>query len=170
MTHRARRRAFLRWLAATGLTLPVLPQFAALADDGAAPPDLENFLAALLRQFFPHEPLDLAVYRQAALILAGAAEADAGLQALVAAGRDALEADGETPWPERSMAAQRASLAAQTGTPFFQVLRGLGGLVFYSLPEVWTLVGYEGPSFEKGGYLARGFDDIDWLPGQDDGN
>ena len=31
-------------------------------------------------------------------------------------------------------------------------------------PEVWSLLGYEGPSFEHGGYLRRGFDDLDWLP------
>jgi len=25
-------------------------------------------------------------------------------------------------------------------------------------------LGYEGPSFDKGGYINRGFDDLDWLP------
>jgi hypothetical protein len=30
--------------------------------------------------------------------------------------------------------------------------------------RTWELVGYEGPSFGKGGYLERGFDDLDWLP------
>jgi hypothetical protein len=29
---------------------------------------------------------------------------------------------------------------------------------------VWDLLGYEGPSFDKGGYLHRGFNDLDWLP------
>ena len=46
---------------------------------------------------------------------------------------------------------------------FFQTIRG--GLVvgLYNQPAVWTLLGYEGSSFEKGGYLDRGFDDIDWV-------
>jgi hypothetical protein len=26
------------------------------------------------------------------------------------------------------------------------------------------MLGYEGPSFDKGGYLERGFNDLDWLP------
>jgi hypothetical protein len=30
--------------------------------------------------------------------------------------------------------------------------------------SVWPRLGYEGSSFEKGGYRHRGFDDIDWLP------
>ena len=33
----------------------------------------------------------------------------------------------------------------------------------YRHPKVWKLTGYEGSSIEHGGYLHRGFDDIDWL-------
>lgn len=48
-------------------------------------------------------------------------------------------------------------------TPFFQTVRG--GLVtgLYNQKEVWPLFGYEGEAFSKGGYIARGFNDIDWL-------
>ena len=34
----------------------------------------------------------------------------------------------------------------------------------YNQPEIWPKFGYEGSSAEHGGYLARGFDDINWLP------
>lgn len=46
---------------------------------------------------------------------------------------------------------------------FFKTIQG--GLVvgLYNQPEVWEKLGYEGPSFNKGGYLFRGFDDISWL-------
>ncbi len=46
---------------------------------------------------------------------------------------------------------------------FFQRVRGalIGGI--YGNAEVWPLFGYEGPSFDKGGYIDRGFNDIDWL-------
>ena len=37
-------------------------------------------------------------------------------------------------------------------------------VALYDDHEVWDLLGYEGSSFEKGGYLHRGFDDLDWLP------
>ena len=33
----------------------------------------------------------------------------------------------------------------------------------YNQPELWTKFGYEGPSSAQGGYLHRGFNDIDWL-------
>ncbi|MBS3650701.1 gluconate 2-dehydrogenase subunit 3 family protein [Pseudaminobacter sp. 19-2017] len=48
-------------------------------------------------------------------------------------------------------------------TPFFQTVRG--GLVvsLYNQKEVWPIFGYEGESYSKGGYIKRGFDDIEWL-------
>ena len=56
-----------------------------------------------------------------------------------------------------------ALLRDMTSNPFFQRVRGalVGGI--YGNAEVWPLFGYEGPSFPKGGYIDRGFDDIDWL-------
>ena len=59
---------------------------------------------------------------------------------------------------------QRVSILREMGSdPFFQRVRGalVGGI--YGNAEVWPLFGYEGPSFPKGGYIDRGFDDIDWL-------
>ena len=49
------------------------------------------------------------------------------------------------------------------GSGFFQTVRG--GLVtgLYNNPDLWPAFGYEGESASKGGYLTRGFDDIDWV-------
>ncbi|WP_089268323.1 Twin-arginine translocation pathway signal [Jannaschia aquimarina] len=46
---------------------------------------------------------------------------------------------------------------------FFQTVRG--GLVtgLYNQKEVWPIFGYEGSSYEHGGYIDRGFDDITWI-------
>jgi len=59
---------------------------------------------------------------------------------------------------------QRAALLRSIEKdPFFQRVRGalIGGL--YGNPDVWPMFGYEGESASKGGYINRGFDDIDWL-------
>ncbi|TIP32839.1 MAG: gluconate 2-dehydrogenase subunit 3 family protein, partial [Mesorhizobium sp.] len=29
--------------------------------------------------------------------------------------------------------------------------------------ELWPIFGYEGESYSKGGYITRGFNDIEWL-------
>ena len=34
----------------------------------------------------------------------------------------------------------------------------------YRDERTWQLLGYEGEASKYGGYLHRGFDDIDWLP------
>jgi hypothetical protein len=54
-------------------------------------------------------------------------------------------------------------LTAIEDTPFFQAVRG--GLVvgLYNQKDVWPLFGYEGEAYSKGGYIERGFDDIEWL-------
>ena len=83
-----------------------------------------------------------------------------GVTALDAA---AIKAHG-APYAEVRWEAQRvALLRGIEKDPFFQRVRGalIGGL--YGNAEVWPLFGYEGPSASKGGYIDRGFDDIDWL-------
>ena len=54
-------------------------------------------------------------------------------------------------------------LQAMQDSPFFQTVRG--GLVtgLYNQKEVWPIFGYEGESYSKGGYIDRGFNDINWL-------
>ena len=56
-----------------------------------------------------------------------------------------------------------AILEAIQDSDFFQAVRG--GMItgIYNNPEVWPIFGFEGESFSKGGYINRGFDDIDWL-------
>ena len=48
-------------------------------------------------------------------------------------------------------------------TPFFQTIRS--GLVvgLYNQQETWPIFGYEGEAYSKGGYISRGFNDIQWL-------
>jgi hypothetical protein len=52
--------------------------------------------------------------------------------------------------------------AIQSG-PFFKKVRGDMVVSLYNQQDVWPVFGYEGESASKGGYIARGFDDITWL-------
>jgi hypothetical protein len=47
---------------------------------------------------------------------------------------------------------------------FFKLVRAVTVVALYDDHEVWELLGYEGASFDRGGYVERGFDDLDWLP------
>ena len=50
------------------------------------------------------------------------------------------------------------------GTDFFGFIRRTTVLNLYDDPAVWEVLGWEGSSFDKGGYVDRGFNDLDWLP------
>lgn len=54
-------------------------------------------------------------------------------------------------------------LSGMEESAFFQTVRS--GLVtgLYNQKEIWPLFGYEGESYSQGGYIARGFNDINWL-------
>ncbi len=49
-------------------------------------------------------------------------------------------------------------------TALFRTLRADLVVSLYNQPEIWPKFGYEGSSAEYGGYLHRGFNDLDWLP------
>ena len=49
-------------------------------------------------------------------------------------------------------------------TDFFQKIRGDLIVSLYNQKELWPKFGYEGSSAEHGGYINRGFADINWLP------
>lgn len=54
-------------------------------------------------------------------------------------------------------------LESMQDSAFFQKLRSTLVTGIYGNHDVWPLFGYEGESASKGGYLHRGFNDIDWL-------
>ena len=85
---------------------------------------------------------------------------EAGVAALDAAARG----QGHPSYLGALWEAERvAILKTVEQSEFFQTIRA--GLVtgLYNQKEVWPLFGYEGESFSHGGYIDRGFNDIDWL-------
>jgi hypothetical protein len=126
----------------------------------------EHEMATLLqmaRDIYPHDKIGDEYYAVAvkgydaedkkAMVAEGIAAVDA---AATAAGHADYLSIG---WEEDRV----KLLQAMEDSAFFQTVRG--GLVtgLYNQKEVWPIFGYEGESFSKGGYINRGFDDINWL-------
>lgn len=125
-----------------------------------------NEMATLLqmaRDIYPHDQVPDRFYAVAvkgydsedmkAMVAEGVAALDAAAKA---AGFDSYVAAG---WEEDRV----KLLQGIEMTPFFQTVRS--GLVtgLYNQKEVWPIFGYQGESFSQGGYIERGFNDIDWL-------
>ena len=126
----------------------------------------EHQMATLLqmaRDIYPHDRVGDRFYAVAIkaydspesreLIAQGVEALDAAARAV---GHDSYLATG---WE----ADRVAILRGMEDGAFFQTLRA--GLVtgLYNQKEIWPIFGYEGESFSQGGYIYRGFDDIDWL-------
>ena len=111
---------------------------------------------------YPHDALPDDIYARVGEKLAEAAREDSGVARMIEDGVSAL--NGGTRFAELSADEQLKRLQAIEGSDFFELVRSTAVVEVYSDQRTWQLVGYEGPSFEKGGYIDRGFNDLDWLP------
>lgn len=127
---------------------------------------LEHEMATLLqmaRDIYPHDGVGDEYY---AIAVKGYDSADK--KEMVAAGVAKLDAtakaSGFPSYVETKWEVNRVTLLRKIESDgFFQTVRG--GLVtgLYNQKAVWPIFGYEGESFSKGGYIDRGFNDINWL-------
>jgi len=158
---RINRRRLLNRGAAVALLLTPFRRVFAAANLSSS---LDEFLLVLLQRLFPHPDVPTNIYEDVAERLAESVRNDPALTTLVETGRQQLDQGGSAPWIDLDEARQTARLREIENSTFFQTLRAMSNFSFYGNPDVWTYFGYEGSSFEKGGYLRRGFDDLNWLP------
>lgn len=170
------RRGFLRHSGLGAIGVTVIP-VAGLALS-PMPAHAESFktlgaetgstLVRMARDIFPHDRLAERFYLQSQAPYDAAAAKDAALLKLISEGVEALNGQAQKqfgkPYAQVPTEAQRVQLLkAIESTPFFQKIKGDLVTGLYDNKEVWPQLGYEGSSWDKGGYLNRGFNDIDWL-------
>ncbi len=121
------------------------------------------------RDIFPHDHFSDSLYVAAVLPWDDKAGGDAAFKEMLEGGVARLDSDAHdrsggsyltTAWE----ADRVALLRGVEQTPFFKKIRSDLVVSLYNQPAVWAKLGYEGPSAEYGGYINRGFGDIDWLP------
>lgn len=164
------RRRFLGGSASVALALaaiPLLTPEAFAATLTGISPEQGATLVRLARDIFPHDRLGDDAYRGAVASLESQMQG-AGKSGLLSAGcveLDRIAGDMRgTPYARIAAEEQRvALLRTMEASDFFRAVRG--GLVtaLYDHEPIWPGFHYEGSSAEKGGYLRRGFDDLEWL-------
>ena len=126
-------------------------------------------LLKMSRQIYPHDTLADMYYAGVVEALDGEAKGNKDVAKLLSEGVAELDRAMGVKWLELSDGNQLATLTAIQDGGFFQKVRGTIIVALYNNPLVWRHFGYEGPSYEFGGYLNRGFDDLAWLaPPSDD--
>jgi hypothetical protein len=126
--------------------------------------DVAETVAALARTLYPHVALPDTVYARVPAKIDEAAREDAEQARMIAQGVADLDGRGAEPFTQRTAEQQLADAKAIAGSDFFELVRSTAVVEIFSDPSTWKLLGYEGASFAQGGYLERGFDDLDWLP------
>ena len=127
-------------------------------------PEAAAILERIIRVAFPHPDFPDAAYERMAARIVTEADSSTWFRVVLTQGLIALGAESEEPFLELSDERALAVLRRVSDLEFFGFIRRTTVLNLYDDPDVWEVLGYEGPSFDKGGYLNRGFDDLDWLP------
>jgi len=169
------RRVFLKGAATAVPVVAVATSVAvsiedAWADDASAlSPATMKTLLKVARDIYPHDVLGDSYYITAIKPWDGKAAKDPAVKSLISDGIARLDQNArdrhKAPYAEVPWEADRVVLLKEIEqSDFFQKVRGDLVVSLYNQKEVWPRFGYEGSSAEHGGYINRGFADIDWLP------
>lgn len=122
-------------------------------------------LARAARDIYPHDRIADSFYITA---ISGYDSAKPEIRDLMTKGCAALDAAAKRTGTASYLGVvteddRVAILKSLAASPFFGKLRSDLVVSFYNQKGLWMKFGYEGASADKGGYINRGFDDINWL-------
>jgi hypothetical protein len=128
------------------------------------PNNVAEAILMATRHIFPHKNLENAVYALVVKDLDSAATNDPAVKKLLVDGVDTLNQKAKGEWLSAKPQDQNKIILSMVDSDFFEKIRGTSIVSLYNNDMAWAHFGYEGASFEQGGYLNRGFQDLDWLP------
>ena len=128
-----------------------------------------KLLFSILKQMYPHNVLHDQHYQTIIEKLIVSSAKDKEVNNILKNGISELNSKVKktmvkNTWVESSPAEQHDALKKISKTQFFSTLKQTTINNLYNNHDVWELFGYEGDAFSKGGYIHRGFNDLDWLP------
>lgn len=128
--------------------------------------DLAKGLLVMVRAIYPHERIGDIYYANVVKDLDAESSGfdDAARLEVIRAGLQQLDAAAGGSFAGATPDVKEEALKSIADTQFFKDVRGKAVVSLYNQPEVWTLFGYEGESYSKGGYIQAGFQDLTFLP------
>ena len=127
----------------------------------ASEPSDKRLIATMVRAMFPHDRFPNGPYLRTADAIISKANKSPGLALTLMEGLIDLKSKS---FDSLDKAKATAYLKEIEGSAFFSLVHGTTVTGLYTDAEVYQILGYEGPSFDKGGYINRGFNDLNWLP------
>ena len=120
-------------------------------------------LLQLVRTIYPHAQLDDKPYWKVVEGIDGDMAGSADLARDIKEGLAKLDQASNGKFSGLGAADQAHMAESIASTDFFGTVKGKALGLLYNNKEVWPAFGFQGSSWEQGGYLKRGFDDLDWL-------
>ena len=165
------RREFLRGsgiltgtLAASSVLASLAPSQSWAVELGTLNQGEGEALMKMGRTLYPSAKLQDAVYALLAKDLdADAAKSPDALKQLREGCAELDKAAGGS-FASAGAAKQLEAVKSLESSPFFATVRGKCITSLYNNEMAFASFGYEGASYDKGGYITRGFQDLKWLP------
>jgi hypothetical protein len=166
------RRTLIK-AAGAGVTVYVLwssptwlgPRLALAANLATLDEAQAKLMLAMARQLFPHDSLGDEYYWVVVESIDKDMAASPELAKRIHDGLAQLNAAAGGNFAALDAAKQTAAIEKVESAPFFADMLNKTQFYFYNNKAVWPKFGYEGSSWEKGGYINRGFDDVTWTNG-----
>jgi hypothetical protein len=153
--------------AVVGKTLLVDSAAASAARPAGLSVDQSRAVLRFTRDLFPHDRLLDAAYEKALASLVAEAASNTSTKQLLADGIAQLNASTTASsgkiYIDADENARVAAIKQIEGSAFFARVYADTITPLYNQPDIWAKFGYQGPSSALGGYLHRGFNDLDWL-------
>jgi hypothetical protein len=121
-------------------------------------------LLAVSRTLFPHDDVADGYYMNAVASIDAKCASEKKTRDMVAEGVKKLNQSLKGGFAGAPEIARVNLLKTMEKSELFGLAYGETLNNLYGNHEIWAKFGYEGSSVEHGGYIGRGFDDINWLP------
>ena len=121
----------------------------------------KELLMKMVRTLYPHDRFPDGPYIRTTDDVINKGNSSPENAIMLQEGIDKLKSDN---FSKLDMKESTKYLTKMGRTAFFEHVRGTTTVTLYNDKEVWELLGYEGYSSDQGGYINRGFNDLDWLP------
>lgn len=165
------RREFLKGAGILTGTLAASSILAALAPSHVWALELKTLSSAdgdallqMAKVLYPHKGLPDAVYALLAKDLDATAAKDPKTAQMLREGVATLDKAAGGSFVNASDAKKLEAVKSMEGTPFFKTVRSQCITSLYNNDMAFAHFGYPGSSWEKGGYIQHGFNDLKWLP------
>jgi hypothetical protein len=164
----ARGAATLAAAAVAGTTLLADSSSARAVEPADLSTDQSRTLLKFTRDLFPHDRLPDSAYEKAIAPLAAEAARNPSTRRLLVDGIAQLNAStnassGKAYADDADESVRVAAIKQIESGAFFAKVYGDTITPLYNQPDMWAKFGYQGPSSALGGYLHRGFNDLNWL-------